>query len=708
MRKNAILYSTLTALTMCAAWAGAANAAETAAKDADLPIKRVTLYTSGVGYFERTGAVSGDATETLLFPVGQVNDVLKSLVLLDYGGGGIQPVTYGAQDPLNKQLQAFSIDLSDNPDMGTLLNRLRGAKVVLTLPASATYTGVVVGVEQHTVTRSGGSTTEQVLNIMGEDGLHAIKLAEITALKLADPKLDSEMREALSTIAQGRDTTKRPIRLSFHGSGKRDVLVGYLTEAPLWQSTYRLVLGEKPLLQGWALVQNTSQDDWDGVDLSLVSGRPISFTQDLYTPLYVRRPEVKPQLQVAAGPVTYGSDIADAPKPTEADDTRTVVKSVKVPAHSITAHQGGPGGYPGSYIAGASAESVEVTDGYRPSTLPSALSQSIGTHGAQLGQSLFSYNIKTPVSVPRQQSAMIPFVSAGVTAEPVSIYNSSVNADHPLTGTRIVNNTALHLMGGPITVFDASDTGNGYVGDALIDDTEPGQKRLISYAVDVAIDAAVEPSGEDNGQIVSIIINQGVLVVTNKTRASTKYTFKNHGQKARVVVVEDTYRGDSWHLLAPDKAREHTKDVDRFDVPVTAGASKIFVVTRENTEDEEVGLIDCDLETLVEYRQSGKISADMRAALQEIIRRRQAIDHIDKQIGNRKSELNGLAQGQQRIRDNMKALDHSSNLYKRYIGELDAQETKLQSLQNQITQLQSDHERAQNDLSNYVSKLTAK
>jgi len=699
MQRKAILYSTAAALAMCAAWAGAANAAETAAKDADLPIKRVTLYTSGVGYFERTGAVSGDATETLLFPVGQVNDVLKSLVLLDYGGGGIQPVTYGAQDPLNKQLQAFSIDLSDNPDMGTLLNRLRGAKVVLTLPASATYTGVVVGVEQHTVTRSGGSTTEQVLNIMGEDGLHAIKLAEITALKLADPKLDSEMREALSTIAQGRDTTKRPIRLSFHGSGKRDVLVGYLTEAPLWQSTYRLVLGEKPLLQGWALVQNTSQDDWDGVDLSLVSGRPISFTQDLYTPLYVRRPEVKPQLQVAAGPVTYNSDIAsDATPP---PPPPPAPEPAPPPAPMVEAAPEAPsqGGFAGG---GRRATRHKAAD------MSGALSQSISTQGAQLGQSLFSYDIKTPVSVPRQQSAMIPFVSAGVSAESVSIYNSTVNADHPLSGVRIVNNTAMHLMGGPITVFDSAGTANGYVGDALIDDTEPGQKRLISYAVDVAIDAAVEPSGEDNGQIVSIVINQGVLVVTSKTRSSNKYTLKNHSQKARVVVVEDDYPGDEWHLLAPTKATEHTKDVDRFDVPVAAGASKTFVVTREKTDDEEVGIVDCDLGTLITYRQSGKISADMRDTLQEIIRRRQAIAHIDQQIANRSTELSALGQGQQRIRDNMKALDHSSNLYKRYVGELDAQETKIDALQSQITKLQSDRDSAKSDLATYVSKLTVK
>ena len=711
MRSNAILFSTIAALAMCAGWANTARAADEApAKDADLPIKRVTLYTSGVGYFERTGAVSGDATETLSFPVEQVNDVLKSLVLLDYGGGGIQPVTYGAQDPLTKQLMAFSIDLSDSPDMASLLNRMRGAKVSVRIGATE-YTGVVVGVEQHTVglPNNGGTGKEQTLNILGEDGLHAIKLSDITGLKIVDPKLDRELRESLATIAEGRDTTKRPIRLAFHGAGRRSVLVGYLTEAPLWQSTYRLVLGEKPLLQGWALVQNTSQDDWNGVDLSLVSGRPISFTQDLYTPIYVTRPEIKPQMQAMTGPVTYGGNLNSEPQhapvaampPPPAPEPPPPPPPAPEPANSVQLSDGNGGAV---YASGANDRSGL-------SGMPGqmiALSKSAGTQGAQMGQSLFSYNIKTPVSVPRQQSAMIPFVSAGITAEPVSIYNSAVNADHPLSGTRIVNTTALHLMGGPITVFDSAGSANGYVGDALIDDTEPGQKRLISYAVDVAVDAAMETNGEDNGQVVSIVINKGALIVANKTRTSSKYTLKNHAQKARMIVVEDAYPGDEWHMIAPEKVTEHTKDVDRFDVPVAAGASKTFVVTREKTEDEAVGLIDCDMETLLQYRQSGRISPEMRDTLQEVIRRRQAVAHIDKEMSNRKSELDRLAQGQQRIRDNMKALDHGSSLYKRYVGELDAQETRLQSLQDQITQLQAGREQAQTDLSTYVSKLTVK
>ena len=158
-------------------------------QSADLPIHRVTLYTSGVGYFERSGPVDGDAVQTLLFPIGQVNDVLKSLVLLDTGGGSIRPVTYAAQDPLDRQLQSFSVDLSDNPDRATLLNRLRGTSVTVTAGAE-TVTGTIIGVETQTVTlpNGGGATPQSTLNLSSDDGLHSIPLATVSALKINDPK----------------------------------------------------------------------------------------------------------------------------------------------------------------------------------------------------------------------------------------------------------------------------------------------------------------------------------------------------------------------------------------------------------------------------------------------------------------------------------------------------------------------------------------
>ncbi|MBV9849966.1 MAG: hypothetical protein JO250_09870, partial [Armatimonadetes bacterium] len=510
-------------------------------QEASLPITRVTLYTSGVGYFERGGEVDGDARLTLLFPVGQVNDVLKSLVLLDTDGGSIQPVTYAAQDPVSRALQAFSVYVGDNPDRATLLNRMRGALVTVATDGAEALTGVIVGVEEQTVQLpDGGSTERQTMNLLAEDGLHSVALESVRRLSFNDAKLREELRQALAAVAQGRDANKRPLTLTFSGQGRRSVLVGYIAEAPAWQTTYRLVLGEKPLLQGWALVQNTGQDDWNDTRLTLVSGRPISFIQDLYTPLYVHRPHVQARIPASPTPQTYGSDLLGK------RDRGTAIGEIDFAPDEVAA-------------AGASVSSVRQR---KAAPAPASLrdnaglaaiqstQQSIATTGAQLGTALFAYHIDVSVSIPRQQSAMIPFTASEVQAERVSVYNAQVQQNHPLSGIRLKNTTGLHLMGGPLTVFDEGGGGAGYVGDALMDDTEPDQTRLLTYAMDLAVDGEMQqaPAPTD---ISAVVIHQGVLHISRKVQQAFQYSFKNNDSAPRTIIVEHPYPGETWHLIEP-------------------------------------------------------------------------------------------------------------------------------------------------------------
>ncbi|MGO8670936.1 MAG: hypothetical protein ACLQVD_06195 [Capsulimonadaceae bacterium] len=700
-------------LGLAAVLCSAPSSADTTATSADLPVTRVALYSSGVGYFERAGDIDGNAIETLLFPVDQVNDVLKSLVLFDDGGGSIQPVTYGAQDPVEKQLRAFSIDLSDNPSRADLLNRLRGAAATVTM-GSQTVAGTIVGVESKTVTlpNNGGVTTEETLNVLADDGIHSVPLADVTGFNLTDPALSHDLHEALGVLVQGRDATKRPVKLSFSGTGRRRVEVGYLTQTPLWQTTYRLVLGAKPELQGWALVQNTSQDDWNGVSLSLVSGRPISFVQDLYTPHYLDRPVVNPQVAAAPGPQTYSSNL-------QADSVEATA-AAPAPVPPTAGFGGGFGGFRGGgsgsvfapglarstdneiYALGEhAATTVGITGAMQPAE---AAAQSIASSGEKLGTALFRYDIKIPVTVPREQSAMIPFISSPIEAQPVSIYDGSARDEHPLSGARLRNSSGLHLMGGPLTVFDTGASGAGYVGDALIDDTEPGQVRLLSYAVDLAVDAAVDDSGGDS-EVRTIALREGVLVETYRTESKRTYTFKNHADKLRTVVIEDPYRGDEWTHVEPKAPDEHTADFDRYDLDVPAGASKSLIVRLARTNETTYALTNCNDSQLLGISQQGQASQAVRDAMTQILTRRQAIAELQRKIDDANGELGSIDSAQERIRDNMKELDHASALYKRYVGELNDQETHIQSLHDQINGLTSRMSAAQSDLDAYVNGL---
>lgn len=656
-----------------------------------LPITHVTLYTSGVGYFERGGPVDGDTTLTLFFPVGQVNDVLKSLVLLD-SGGEISPVTYAAQDPVLKALQAFSLDISDDPSRATLLGRMRGVEVTLMTEDPTPLTGIIAGVETRTVylENSGGTTEQAWLTLLAGDSLHTVPLDSVRGLQINDAALAGELRGALAAVAQGRDAGKRPVTLTFRGEGHRTVQIGYLLEAPAWQTSYRLVLGETPRLQGWALVQNTGQDDWSEAHLSLVSGRPISFIQDLYTPLYVHRPTVQPRIAASPMPQTYGSDMAGE------GQSRGGMPLEEPMAGGVYAMAAPP--------ATLSRRRSAAAEAPAPLSPGAAALGSVAATGAALGTA-FAYHIDVPVSVPRQQSAMIPFVAAPVEAERVSVYNSRVQAIHPLVGVRLQNTTTLHLMGGPLTVFDTPDNGPaGYVGDALMDDTEAGQTRLLTYALDLAVDADTRQDRQ-SGVVAEVVLTQGTLRVRQTYQQVTEYAFKNNSAEAKTLVVEHPVRPD-WELLEPAATAERTATEYRFDLPIPGKAAASLRVVTERQVWESLRLLDTATELFLSHGRSGAASGPVRAALEDVAARRQRLAELEATVTDLNAQMDTITQGQERIRNNMEALDHKSDLYRRYVGELDRQETQIESLAASRDTRQAELTAARADLSRYLAALT--
>ena len=658
-----------------------------------LPITRVTLYTSGVGYFERGGAVDGDAQITLYFPLGAVNDVLKSLVLLDGGGGGISPVTYAAQDPVRRALQAFSLNIGDEPDRATLLGRMRGVSVTLATEDPAPLTGIIAGVETRMVYLKNSTTEQSWLTLLAGDALHTVALDSVRSLQINDAALAEELRGALAAVAQGRDAGKRPVTLTFTGEGRRTVQVGYLLESPAWQTSYRLVLGETPRLQGWALVQNTGQDDWTDAHLSLVSGRPISFIQDLYTPLYVHRPTVQPRIAASPTPQTYASDMSADWMEQEAPPAGGAAPVLAAPAPARA----------------ASLQRRGAVDAETPPPLSpgQATLGRVAASGAALGTA-FAYHIDVPVSVPRQQSAMIPFVADTVEAERVSVYSRRVQASHPLTGVRLKNTTGLHLMGGPLTVFDTPDAADGgaagYVGDALMDDTEADQTRLLTYALDLAVDADARHDRQ-SGIVAEVILTQGTLRVRQTYLQVAEYMFKSHSAEARMLVVEHPVHSD-WELLEPATPAERTATDYRFDLPLPSQAAASLTVRTERQVWETLRLLDTATELFLSHGRSGAASGPVRAALEDVAARRQRLGEMEAGVADLTAQIDAITLGQERIRKNMEALDHKSDLYRRYVGELDRQETKIGTLTTARDTQQVAVIAARADLSRFLAGLT--
>ena len=309
-----------------AVWRYSVAAQPGAAQDPDhasgmsLPLTQVILFNSGVGYFQREGQVEGAARVDLTFPVTDVNDLLKSLVLPDLGDGKVSTVSYDSEEPVDRTLKSFALDLTNNPTLGQILNQARGEKIEVVLQQAnaaqpGTMTGVIVGMEEQNVPGPKDTMVSvDMLNMLCAEGVREAPLTQVQRLRFLNPSLDSEFHRALEVLAAAHNSQKRTVSLNFAGEGKRTVKVGYVVENPIWKTSYRLVLDKKgkPSLQGWAIVENTSDEDWKDVKMALISSRPISFQMDLYQPLFVPRPTVEPELFASLRPPTYQGAMNEA------------------------------------------------------------------------------------------------------------------------------------------------------------------------------------------------------------------------------------------------------------------------------------------------------------------------------------------------------------------------------------------------------------
>ena len=448
-------------------------------KDVTVPISTLVMFTSGVGYFQHDGTVDGNAKMELTFSTGQINDLLKSLVLRDLDGGAISSVTYSSRDPITRTLKSFSIDLTSNPTMANLLAQTRGESVAVTMASGTTQTGTIISVETRQVpTAAKGEITGDFVTLNTAAGITSIALMDVQGIRFLRKEVQDDLAQALQVLSSSHGIEKKKLVLHFTGTGKRRVRIGYILEAPVWKTSYRLVLGDASshLLQGWALVENTSDTDWRNIALMLVSGRPITFTMDLYQPLYIQRPEVQMELYQSLIPRTNQMAMeAAAPE----EDAAMAEAAPPAPAPSA-AKAAAPRALMGAASgAGAPGGDFSVSQGV-----------TAAAQGGQVGE-LFQYSIEKPVTLPRQQSAMLPILNQAVNGERYSLFNEATDPKHPLNAVKLKNSSTLHLMQGPITVFDAGT----YAGDAQITDLAPGAEQLVTYAMDLDTEVQASTGG---------------------------------------------------------------------------------------------------------------------------------------------------------------------------------------------------------------------
>jgi hypothetical protein len=518
---------------------------------------------------------------------------------------------------------------------------------------------------------------------------------------------------------------KKAVSLNFGGEGKRSVKVGYVTESPIWKTSYRLALkkGETPIktegkreqaaakdevmLQGWAVVENTTDEDWNSVQLGLVSGRPISFQMDLYQPLFVNRPTVELELFASLRPPVYDGNMADekaalpmdapsggfgmlggmggmpaAPAPMAARGMNGVMADAQMQRKAAMSKRD-------QFLRNMDRDKDAVE--FQKDVATAAVSTELGE--------FFQYVIKQPVSLPRQKSALLPIINDEVKGSKVSIFNEQVHSKFPLLGLKFTNSTSLHLCQGPITVFEDST----YAGDARISDLQPKETRLLSYAIDLGTE--VDAQHRESEDLLKVKLVKGLIHQEFLRKEFKTYKIKNRSEHARTLLVEHPYRHD-FKLVAPAKAAEQSRNVYRFEVACEPNKPTELVVEEQLPRFTQIAFSNSGDESVRFLIRSKATSDKVKQGLERALELRHKVTEAQQELAREERLLKTIEQDQARMRANMAQVPPTSAAFKRYEKKFDEQETEIEKRRETITKLQDRAEQQRNSFDAFVANLS--
>ena len=641
-----------------------------------MSVSGVTLFSSGVGHFVHQGYVDGSEEILLAFDSKDIDDLLKSLVLQDYDGGIIEAVTYPSRDPLSRILGSFTLNISENPSLAELLNQARGERV--RIEGTPAVDGTVVGIEYRSIP-SGDTILElPVLNLATDAGIRQVILRDISAIRFLNTSVQADLDAALGVIAANRQDDKKLISLRFTGQGRRRVSISYIREVPMWKTSYRLVLGKdgRAQLQGWAMVENTGENDWKDVSLALATGQPLSFVMDLYNPVYIPRPRLVPDYGVSLAPQEYDRERSLSAKSAPAPSSFRGAMSESAAEEYSGRDDSGSGGY----------GTGEVN-----------LERGIQTAASVEGESL--YRLNRPVSVPRREAALLPIIGDEIPAVRLSIFDAGVLADRPLKAVRITNTAGVRLPSGPVTVFD----GAVYGGDARIPAMTTDEERLFSYAVDNDTSVIVRSSSIPE-EIISLKVVDGYLETGNRLVTSTVYDVQRLGSDGiRLLIAHPLNQG--WTVESGVKPVSETATQRRFEIDVPAGTTKTLTVEEHRIQSQKVALNTLRDDRIVFYLSQRVIDTETRQILRNITSLRSTLAAMEANRKKVEAGISTIHTEQDRIRRNLEALESGSELYRRYVGILDAQEDELVKLASELKTAQNAESGARRALADYISGL---
>ncbi|UWZ86860.1 carboxypeptidase regulatory-like domain-containing protein [Occallatibacter riparius] len=754
----------------------------------DLPVRKVVLYKNGVGYFEHSGSVTGNQRVFIDFTSPQLNDVLQSLTVLDEGGGRIAGVNYNSTTPLAEQLKTLALGMTDDPTSTELFQALRGQRVEVTGASGGPIIGRLMSIESRTEKKGDDDTTVEkfFLTVVAASGaVRVIELTPTLSVRPLDANLQGQLDRYLELLSTARSTGLRHLTLNALGQGQRQLRVSYISEVPVWKSTYRIVFphtgaNTDAIVQGWAVVDNTVGADWDNVQLSLVAGSPQSFIQPLSQPLYMRRQQVAIATGVETSPQTHeaaigfgqagisgtvtdqsGAVIANAAVTITALGGNTVAKARTSADGSFSVSSLPPGTYnvnvmaPGFQqylqnkvrVGNAMAANVNATlqvgsetqtvtvEAEAPPPMPMAAPASaigglamngrnmaslggIGTGTGYVGgvyrasdamnegdvatnafDDFFQYSLTQPVTIHKNESAMVPILQQDLPAEHVTLWNPRQRS--PLRAVWLENKSKLTLDAGSFSIFESGE----FAGQGLLDPIHPGEKRLLSYANDQAVRVGI--SDRANYRVIHhLSIRKGSIVETWIEVQGATYTANNDGDEERVVLIEHPRHAgaDGWKLDGNLKAAETTPTLYRLRLVVPAHSSAKLEV-HERGPQYTIANLHQQPEQRDFVLELIKQVPDAKEQLQPVLDAQDALAEINEKIADAKKAEETAAADEARYRENVTALK-GNDVAKRFVDELNHAEDQLQATRKLIASLEIQRAAATDKLDKVISALS--
>jgi len=630
----------------------------------DLPLKRVTLYSSGVAHYEHEGKVKGNGKIEMLFLPSQISDVLKSIFVKDPAAKNLS-INYQSEDTLKKTMQSLKIDLSENDSIFKIFNSQKGAEIEVYTPSK--ITGKILSVD-----KIEDSKPDMILSIAAADGVKIISLKDVQSFKFTEPQRNEDLQKALGLILEASAKERKLISIDIEAAGERNIGLSYVMEAPIWKPSYRLDMGNtSAAFQALAIIDNSTDLDWKDVKLTLTSGRPVGFRQNLYEPYYTDRETIPILAGQTADIETFDSAY---------DDDMAYEETMPIPLMEKRAY---------AKAAAPSMDEAKESSYFENQTIAKS----------NAGE-MFAFSPVKPVNLPRQKSTMIPLSLASLPAQKYSVFSSiPYGSDvHPKLCISIENNSGLKFPAGPITVFENGE----YSGDAILEFLPENEKRLIAFGDD--IDVRGTKTEDFDEHIHSLKIVKGVLTKRYKSSKNSVYTIKNSASKERSIIVEH-FISAGFNLADEKKLLEKTSNKYRFNIKVKANSQEKLSVIEERFFEEIIQVNTMDNNSMIAICSNSKIPEKIKKAFKDVLDEKVKVDKAQIALNSLQNEQKSLNAEQDRIRKNLQAVGSETQQGKLFLDKLLEIENSLENLKKKIGQSEKEYSNLRSSFLDYVEKI---